>query len=262
MSTPITSLFDVEGKVALVTGGTSGIGKMIARGLVEAGMRVYVSSRKPDACEAVAAELGGDGLCIGVPADISKPADVERLVTALGESESELHLLVNNAGTTWGDPLETYPDAAFAKVLDLNVRAVFRLTVELLPLLAAAGREADPARVVNVSSIEATRVPEWENYAYPASKAAVEMLTRQLARRLAPRHITVNAIAPGPFPSRMISFAQEDPQLWAELLDRIPLGRAGESADAVGAVVFLASRAGAYLTGAVVPLDGGFVSVG
>lgn len=259
MNDQTARLFDVAGKAAVVTGGTRGIGRMIAGGLADAGMQVYVSSRKRDACEAAASEIGHDR-CVAVPADVSTTEGVESLVGAVREREQELHLLINNAGITWGAPLIDYADASFSRVLELNVRAVFRLTVEFLPLLSAAGTRQCPSRVINVSSVEATRVPEWENYAYPASKAAVEMLTRQLARRLAADHVTVNAIAPGPFPSRMTAFAERDPEVWAALAGRVPLGRVGEPSDVVGPVIFLASRAANYLTGAVVPVDGGLAS--
>jgi NAD(P)-dependent dehydrogenase (short-subunit alcohol dehydrogenase family) len=168
-----------------------------------------------------------------------------------------VNVLVNNAGATWGAPLEEYPDAAFDKVFTLNVRAAFRLTVRLLDLLRGAADADDPARVVNVGSIEGTHVPAWENYAYPASKAALHMLTRQLAHRLAPESITVNAIAPGPFPSRMIGFAMQERERWAEIEAAIPLGRAGRPSDVAGSVIYLASPAGAYLTGVVLPVDGG-----
>jgi NAD(P)-dependent dehydrogenase (short-subunit alcohol dehydrogenase family) len=255
-------LFSVSGKVAVVTGGTSGIGLMIARGFVEAGARVYVSSRKRDVCEAVEAELGAIGACVAVPADLSTSEGIAALAAALSEREQELHVLVNNAGATWGAPLEQYPAESFDKVMGLNVRSPFALSVACLPLLRAAASAEDPARIINVSSIEGTRVPEWENYAYPASKAALNMLTRHLASRLAREHITVNAIAPGPFPSRMIAFAAEDPEHWEQIEHSIPLGRAGRQQDAAGAAIFLASTAGAYLTGVVLPLDGGLAGVG
>lgn len=260
--TDIASLFSVRGKVAVVTGATSGIGRMAAEGLVSAGARVYVVSRKPDAVAATAGELGQLGECVGIPGDLAADGGAAAFAAELLEREQAIHVLVNNAGRTWGAPLEEYPDDGFDKVFALNVKAAFRLTVALLPALRRAGTAEDPARVINVGSVEGVRVPDWENYAYPASKAAIHMLTRQLAGRLAREAITVNAIAPGPFPSRMIAFAQEDPAYWAEIQDTVPLARAGTPDDVAGAVVFLASRASAYMTGAIVPLDGGLASAG
>ena len=258
----VTSLFSVTGKVALVTGGSRGIGRMIAEGLVRSGVRVYISSRKAEVCDAVAVELGEHGECISLPADLSTAEGVERLAGELAERESELHLLVNNAGATWGAPLEDFPDDAWDKVLSTNVKAVFGLTAGLLPLLRAAASEDDPARVINIGSVDGIRVPETENYPYAASKAAVHMLTRQLAHRLTGDHVNVNAIAPGPFPSKMMAFlldAEGGEQLVAS---SVPMGRIGRPDDIVGAVLFLSSRAGSYLTGAIIPLDGGISTHG
>ena len=252
------ALFSVAGKVAVVTGGTSGIGLMLARGFVQAGARVFVASRKPDACARTEDELSKLGWCRGIAADVGDPEGVRGLVEAVTAVEPAVHVLVNNAATTWGAPLEEYPDEAFDKVMRLNVRAAFRMTVSLLPALRAAA----PASVINIGSVEGTQVPEWENYAYPASKAALHMLTRQLARRLAPEAITVNTIAPGPFPSRMIAFATQDPDHWSAIERTIPLGRAGAPDDIVGPALFLASRAGAYLTGVQLAVDGGLAGAG
>jgi NAD(P)-dependent dehydrogenase (short-subunit alcohol dehydrogenase family) len=250
-------LFDVSGKVVVVTGGSRGIGEMIAAGFVSAGARVYISSRKADACEALATELSASGTCIAAPADLSTLEGVRQLVTEVSGREEHVHVLVNNAGITWGAPLEEYPDDAFERVLALNVKSVFHCTVQFLPLLRAAATEADPARVINVGSIEGLVVPEWENYAYPASKAGVHMLTRQLSHRLARDSITVNAVAPGLFPSRMTAFVSTDPEATAAVAQRVPLRRWGRPEDAAGATIFLASAAGSYLTGAVIPVDGG-----
>lgn len=248
-------LFSIRGKAALVTGGSRGIGFMIARGFVEAGARVYISSRKKEVCDRVAAELSHVGTCVSVPVDLSSEAEARRLAAEIGAREPALHILVNNAGATWGAPLAEYPESAWDKVLAINVKAVFHLTQALLPLLEKAARLGDPARVINVGSIDGLRVPMWESYAYSASKAAVHHMTRALAVRLGSQRITVNAIAPGPFESKMM--AETLKQLGEAIVAACPLGRIGEPADMAGAAIFLASRAGAYVTGQVLAVDGG-----
>ncbi|WP_213452205.1 SDR family oxidoreductase [Rhizomonospora bruguierae] len=253
----MAGLFAVEGKSVLVTGGSRGIGLMIARGFVEAGARVVISSRKADVCAEVAARLSRTGTCEAIPADLSTPEGAVGLAEAVARRHPALHVLVNNAGATWGAPLEEFPDSAFDKMWATNVKPVFRLTVALLPALRAAATEDDPARVINIGSVDGTRVPSIENYAYAASKAAVHMLTRNLAHQLTGDHITVNAIAPGPFDSKMMAFALDNPALRAEIAREVPLGRIGRPDDMAGAAIYLASRAGSYLTGAVIPVDGG-----
>jgi NAD(P)-dependent dehydrogenase (short-subunit alcohol dehydrogenase family) len=257
-----SDLFSVEGKAAVVTGGSRGIGLMIAAGLVDAGARVYISSRKADVCDAVAAELSTRGTCVSLPFDLSDRSAVVALAAAVADREPALHILVNNAGATWGAPVEDYPDDAWDKVLALNVKAVFNLTSALLPQLRAAATPDDPARVVNIGSVDGIRVPATDNYAYAASKAAVHMVTRQLAHRLARDHITVNAIAPGPFRSKMMAFVLDAEGGEAMVAGGVPLGRIGRDEDMAGAVIYLASRAGAYLTGAVIPVDGGISTHG
>jgi NAD(P)-dependent dehydrogenase (short-subunit alcohol dehydrogenase family) len=248
-------LFSVEGKTAVVTGGSRGIGLMIARGLVEGGARVVVSSRKAEVCERVAAELSRVGECVAAPADLSGEAACRRLAAEVGEREGRVHVLVNNAGATWGAALEAYPGAAWDKVLDLNLKAPFFLTRAMLPLLEAAAAPDDPARVINVGSIDGLRVPPFPTYAYSASKAGLHHLTRVLARELGPRGITVNAIAPGPFESKMM--AETLARFGDQIAAAAPLGRIGRPDDMAGAARYLASRAGAYVTGAVLPVDGG-----
>ena len=255
-------LFSVAGKTAVVTGGSRGIGAMIAGALVKAGCRVYITARKKDACVAKAAELAVFGDCIPVPADLAEPADAERFVAALAERENRLHILVNNAGATWGAPLEEYPLAAFDKVWNINVKALFHVTVRCLPLLRAAATADDPARVINIGSIDGLAPSSVENYAYGASKAAVHMLTRHLATRLAADSITVNALAPGPFESKMMAFALDDPATRAAIESGVPLRRIGDPDDVGGAAIYLASRAGRYVTGAVIPVDGGITASG
>jgi NAD(P)-dependent dehydrogenase (short-subunit alcohol dehydrogenase family) len=248
-------LFTVEGKTAVVTGGSRGIGLMIARGFVEGGARVYVSSRKAEVCAQVAEELSAVGECRALPADLSTEAGCRRLAAEVGEREGRVHVLVNNAGATWGAPLEDYPAAAWDKVLALNLEAPFFLTRAMLPLLEAAAAPGDPARVVNVGSIDGLRVPPMPTYAYSASKAGLHHLTRVLARELGPRGITVNAIAPGPFESKMM--AETLRRFGDQIAAAAPLGRIGRPDDMAGAALYLASRAGAYVTGAVLPVDGG-----
>ena len=248
-------LFSIAGKTALVTGGSRGIGLMIARGFVEAGARVYISSRKADVCDRVAAELAQAGTCISLPADVATEAGARGLADAVAAREQALDILVNNAGANWGAPLAEYPDSAWDKVLALNVKSVFHLSRLLLPLLERAARPGDPARIINVGSIDGLHVPVLETYAYSASKAAVHHMTCVLARRLAPHGVTVNAVAPGPFESKMM--AETLQRFRDAIVSSCPLGRIGEPEDMAGVAIYLASRAGAYLTGAVIPVDGG-----
>jgi NAD(P)-dependent dehydrogenase (short-subunit alcohol dehydrogenase family) len=254
----VKDLFSIEGKVALVTGGSSGIGLMIARGYVEAGARVYIASRKRDVCERVAAELSDRGTCVAVPADLSTEAEAVRLAGEIAAREPELHILVNNAGTNWGAPMDEYPDSAWDKVLALNVKAVFHLTRTLTPQLEKAARPGDPARVINIGSVDGLCVPALETYAYSASKAAVHHMTRVLAKKLAARGIAVNAVAPGPFQSKMMASTIE--RFEDVIVASCPMGRIGEPEDMAGVAIYLASRAGAYVTGAVIPVDGGIAT--
>jgi NAD(P)-dependent dehydrogenase (short-subunit alcohol dehydrogenase family) len=258
----MSGLFDVTGKTALVTGGSRGIGLMIARGLLQGGASVIVSSRKQPDIETAAAELSSVGDCTAIVGDVSTPEGARELAAATRERFPTLDILVNNAGVVWGAPLEEFPSSGWDKVAHTNVEGVFHLTVALLDALRAAASAEAPARVINVGSIDGIRTPELENYSYSASKAAVHMLTRHLAKRLAAEHITVNAIAPGPFESKMMAFALGDPQIRSAIERGVPLGRIGCPDDVAGLTLFLASRAGAYMTGTVIPLDGGITGCG
>jgi len=251
-------LFSVDAKTALVTGGSRGIGRMIATGFVEAGAKVYISSRKAEVCDEVAAALSSSGTCISLPADLSTEAGCAGLAAALAQREERLDVLVNNAGATWGAPIEEFDEAVFERVLALNVKGVFHLTKFLLPQLRAAGSAEEPARVINIGSIDGLSVPVLETYSYSASKAAVHHLTRHLAKKLAPE-VTVNAIAPGPFESKMMAATLA--AFGEQIADANPLKRIGRPDDMAGAAIFLASRAGAYLTGAVIPVDGGMATL-
>jgi NAD(P)-dependent dehydrogenase (short-subunit alcohol dehydrogenase family) len=252
-----SDLFSIAGKTALVTGGSRGIGLMIAEGFIDAGATVYISSRKADVVKDVAARLSEKGTCIGLPADLSREDECRRLADELAGRIDALDILVNNAGATWGAPLEEFDEAAFERVLSLNVKGVFHVTKFLTPLLQAAGTVEEPARVINIGSIDGIGVPALETYSYSASKAAVHHLTKHLAKRLAPE-ITVNAIAPGPFESKMMAATLE--AFGEQIAKNAPLRRIGRPDDMAGAAIYLSSRAGAYLTGAVIPVDGGIAT--
>ncbi len=254
----MSDLFSIAGKTALVTGGSRGIGKMIAEGFVEADAKVYISSRKKDVCDAVAAELSEKGECFSVPADLSTEDECRRLAREITDREPKVDILVNNAGATWGAPLEEHDERSFERVLALNVKAVFHLTKFMTPALRAAGTAKEPARVINIGSIDGIHVPMMETFSYSASKAAVHHLTRHLAKRLAPE-VTVNAIAPGPFESKMMAATLE--AFGEQIAASAPLKRIGRPSDMAGAAIFLASEAGAYITGAVLPVDGGIAAL-
>jgi NAD(P)-dependent dehydrogenase (short-subunit alcohol dehydrogenase family) len=251
----VSDLFSIAGKTALVTGGSRGIGAMIARGYVEAGAKVYISSRKQEVCDAMARELAESGECVSLPADLATVEGCRHLAETLKAREPALHILVNNAGASWGAPLDEFPEAGWDKVMDTNVKGIFFLTQQLLPLLAAAAKPNDPARVINIGSIDAIHIPSVDNYAYSASKAAVHHLSRVLAVKLGERNITVNAIAPGFFHSKMTEWLFDN--FGERIIANCPLHRTGLPSDMAGTAIYLASRAGAYVNGAVITVDGG-----
>lgn len=247
-------LFDLTGKTALVTGGGRGIGRMAARGLLQAGATVIIASRKIADCEQTAGELSDVGQVVPLSADLSTQEGCRDLAAAVGEHAEALHVLVNNAGAVWGAPFAEFPATGWDKVLDLNLKGPFFLVQELLGLLRAAAADGDPARVVNIGSIDGLRVPALPNFSYSAAKAGLHHLTRVLAVELGP-DLTVNAIAPGPFASKMMAATLEKEQ---ETFEQVaPMGRIGADDDIAGAVVYLAARASAYVTGVVLPVDGG-----
>jgi NAD(P)-dependent dehydrogenase (short-subunit alcohol dehydrogenase family) len=251
-------LFDIRGKTALVTGGSRGIGYMIAEGLLSAGARVFICARKNAELQLAGEKLRSFGECIALQADLATAIGCRSVADALSQHASSLNILVNNAGTTWAAPIDDFPRDAFEKVLSVNLTGPFELIRTLLPLLRAAATGSDPARIINLSSTAGLSPPASESFPYSASKAGVIMLGRHLARRLAPEMITVNTIAPGAFPSRMTApFMQAN---GSQTHWTIPLGRMGEPQDIAGAVIFLASAAGAYLTGALLPVSGGMAT--
>ena len=260
----LEKLFSIQGKVAVVTGGSRGIGEMIAAGFLANGARVYISSRKADACEATAKRLSEDfgGECIALPANLSGVEGVESLVEGLKSREDRVDILVNNAGVSWGAGLDEFPESGWDKVMDTNVKGVFFLTQRLLPLLEASATPEDPARVINIGSIDGIKTPVFDNFSYGPSKAAVHALTRQLAAHLVKRNIIVNAIAPGPFPTWMLSTGvggggDVEATDWDAVGRVNPRGRVGTPEDIAGLAIFLSSRAGAFTVGEVISCDGG-----
>ena len=262
----VTDLFSIEGKTALVTGGSRGIGEMIAAGFLANGATVYISSRKADVCDETAKRLANEygGTCVSLPADLSKIDGIDSLTEALGEQTDRLDILVNNAGASWGAPLAEFPEVGWDKVMDTNVKGVFFLTQRLLPMLEKAATADDPARVINIGSIDGIQTPAFDTFSYGPSKAAVHALTRQLAAHLIRRNIIVNAIAPGPFPTWMLSTGvgtggDVEGTDWAAIGRANPRGRVGTPEDIAGLAIFLSSRAGAFTVGETITCDGGSI---
>lgn len=259
MAFDLDNLFSVEGKVALVTGGGSGIGTMATEALVRAGCKVYIASRRLESCEAVAEECNamGPGSVTALQADLSTEKGTRALAQDLASREDHLDILVNNSGMTWGAPFDEFPRSKWDEVMALNVSAVADLTKNLMPLLRKGGTAEDPSRVVNLGSVVGTRPVSNQAYSYGASKAAIHHLTRMLANEFGSMHVTVNAIAPGPFPSRMMAHVIRDDSRKKAMEARVPLHRVGEPEDIAGVLLMLCSRAGSYITGGIIPLDGG-----
>lgn len=253
------NLFSVEGKTVLITGGSRGIGEMIATGFVENGAKVYITARKAQACNELAEELSKKGICISLPFDLGTMDGIAGITAELGKREPKLDVLINNAGAAWGEPIDEYTESGWDKVQNINLKGVFFLTQKMLPLLRKSASAENPARVINTASVNGIEPPELETYAYSSSKAGVIMLTRHLAKRLAREHILVNAIAPGPFPSQMMKATLDS--MGDYIRANNPLGRIGTPEDAAGVAIFLASRASAYTTGATIPVDGGSAEV-
>lgn len=256
----LDELFGLKGKVALVTGGSSGIGAMISESLVRAGAHVMLVSRKGERCEAMAEQLnalGASGSAEGFSGDVGSEISLLALVEKVKSRTDKLDILFNNAGVTWGSSMAEFPHVQWARTMAVNVAGVFTLTRDLMPLLEAAASEADPARVINVGSVMGTLPVAEGAYAYTASKGAVHHLTKTLAAELAAKHITVNAFAPGPFPSKMTAFATASKEGATKVGANVPLGRIGNAEDIAAATLYLCGRGGAYVSGAILPLDGG-----
>ena len=247
-------LFSLQGRIALVTGGSRGIGRMIATGLLHHGCaKVYITARKAAACEATAKELSAIGTCIALPADVSTVEGARALAAGILRREPALDILVNNAGAAWGEDFDSFPETGWDKVVDLNMKTPFFLTQALHEGLKRAAKDR-PAKVINIASIDGISVNPWETYSYTASKAGLIHLTKRMALRLAQDNIVVNGIAPGPFPSDMNKEARDHGD---EVAHRVPVGRVGETEDMAGAAIFLASRAGDYVVGETIVVDGG-----
>jgi len=249
------NLFNLNGKIALVTGGSRGIGAMIAEGFVRNGVKTYISSRKSDPCDKKAKELSKYGECISIPADLTDMNEMDKLVTKIKDKETKLNILVNNAGAAWGASFDDFPEIGWDKVMDTNVKSIFFLTQKLVDILETSASTSDPSRIINIGSIDGLGIPRAETYSYPASKAAVHQLTKVLANRLASRNINVNAIAPGPFESNMMAHTLEE--YGEQIKSSVPRGRIGVPEDMAGASIFLSSRASSYITGSIIPVDGG-----
>lgn len=256
----MTSLFDVSGKIAVVTGGSSGIGAMMARGLLENGVKVYITARKADRLQAKAEELSEFGECIAIPSDLSNVEGIESFAAEVAKHESKIDILINNAGTNWFAPIESFPEKGWDKVMDINIKSIFFATQKFLPLLKAAGTQDGPARVVNIASINGIRNSGMQSYAYSASKSGVLHLTEHLATDLAPYHVNVNAIAPGLFPSDMTKELVENDEMTKMALKQIPRGRLGEPGDIAGTALYLCSPASSWMTGQAIVLDGGMIA--
>lgn len=254
----VSQLFDISGKTALVTGGSRGIGLMIARGFVQNGAKVYISSRKAEACERAAEELSKYGTCIPLAHDLGSMAEVKALAEDIKAREKKLDILVNNAGAAWAEPFETFSEEGWDKLMNVNLKAIFFLSQALLPELKAAGTADDPARIVNIGSIDGILQPQLESYAYSASKAAVHHLTHHLAKHLARDQINVNAIAPGPFETKMLAPVLATARKAIE--SSVPRGRIGEDDDMIGAAIFFCSKASSFITGQVLAVDGGIMA--
>jgi NAD(P)-dependent dehydrogenase (short-subunit alcohol dehydrogenase family) len=254
------SLFDVSGKVAVVSGGSSGIGAMMARGLLENGAKVYVTARKAERLMAMAEELSGFGECIAIPGDMSKVEGIEALVAEISKHESKIDILINNAGANWSAPIEDFPEKGWDKVMDINIKSIFFTTQKFLPLLKAAGSMEHPARVINIASINGIRNSGMPTYACTASKSGVINLTEHLATDLARNGINVNAIAPGFFPSNMTKQIVDNDEMTDFAISQIPRKRMGKPEDIAGTAIFLSSEASSWLTGQTIVLDGGMIS--
>ena len=260
----LDELFSLKGKTALVTGGATGIGRMAATAMVQAGAKVLIASRKGAECAATADEinaLGGSGQAIGFSGDVGHEQGVNDLAADVHNSTDQLDILINNAGVTWGAPLDEFPYGAWAKIMDVNVTGLFVLTQKLLPMLRATASIDDPSRVINLGSVMGTANIGDGAYSYAASKAAVHHLTKIMAKEMAGEHITFNAFAPGPFQSKMTAFATDSEEKAKIVSKGVPLGRIGSPEDIAGATLYLCSRAGAYVTGAILPLDGGIHTI-